>query len=110
MKITMVQKRMAEGSPYRKCEQVSELLERRGHLADIHETVSAHEGVPGSEGMRLAEKHGIDTAPFFIVSTEDDDDGDGDVMIYTSALKMRRDCFDYKASLIEELEEKTKGD
>jgi len=105
MKITMVKKRLADGSQCRKCGQVSELLERRGHQDDIHETIWAEAGNPESEGMLLAKEHNIDTAPFFIVTTDDED-----IKVYTSALKMMRDCFSYKASLIEELEEKTRFD
>lgn len=102
----MVKKRLADGSQCRKCGQVTRLLEQRGHLGQIDETVCAKEGDPDSEGMRLAKEHGIDTAPFFIVTT-DDDQG---TKVYTSALRMMRDCFGYKASLIEELEEEARRD
>lgn len=99
----MVKKRLADGSQCRKCCQVSELLERRGYLGRIDEVVWALEGDPESEGMKLARAHKVEVAPFFIVESQ------GRQTVYTSGLKMMRECFEYEASLIEELEEKARA-
>jgi hypothetical protein len=67
VKITLIKKIKADGSPCKKCEQVLSRLEKEGHLPRIDDIVVADERDPESEGMRLAAKHGVELAPFFIV-------------------------------------------
>src|SRR5262245_47918941 len=67
MHITMVKKRLAAGSPCRKCEEAVEHLRSRGLLDRIDEVVWADEKDPTSPGMVLGERHGVERAPFFIV-------------------------------------------
>lgn len=105
MKITMVKKRLADGSDCRKCKQVSELLDKRGFTEKLDRTVWAEANDKDSEGMRLARLYDVETAPFFIVEFDDAPDQQ---KLYTSALKMMKDCFAYEASLIEKLEEKAR--
>src|SRR5688500_269764 len=78
VKITLIKKIKADGSPCKKCEQVLSRLEKEGHLSRIDEIVVADERDPESDGMKLAAKHGVELAPFFIV------DAGGEPRIYTT--------------------------
>lgn len=86
MHITMVKKKLLDGSDCRKCEEITTHLKTRGLWDRIDEVVWAIEGDPTSPGMVLGEKHGVERAPFFIVS-----DG-GEDRVYTSVLMLARDC------------------
>src|SRR4029450_1529459 len=85
MHITMVKKRLADGSECRKCAQATEQLRSRGLLDRINEVIEVREGDPDSPGSRLAERVGVDTAPFFVVR---DDTGEH---VYTSGMRLIRD-------------------
>jgi hypothetical protein len=85
MHITMVKKRLADGSECRKCNQATEQLRQRGLLGRIDEFVWADEGDAESAGSKLGREHGVDVAPFFIVR-----DGAG-VQVYTSVMRLIRD-------------------
>lgn len=85
MHITMVKKRLADGSDCRKCNQATEHLKTRGLWERIDEVVLADEADPASAGMLLAKRFGIDTAPFFIVR-----DGAGE-QVYTSVMRLIQD-------------------
>jgi thioredoxin-dependent adenylylsulfate APS reductase len=82
----MVKKRLLSGEPCRKCIQTEEMLRQRGLWDRIDEVVWAQEGDPQSPGMQLAERFGVDTAPFFLVA----DDG-GQVSAIRSALQLIRE-------------------
>jgi len=83
MHITMVKKRMSDGTDCRKCGQVTDQLRSRGLWDRIDEVVWAVEGDPQSAGIVLGEKHNVDKAPFFIVR-----DDNGEEQIYTSAMRL----------------------
>ena len=83
MRITMVKKRLADGSDCRKCAEATEHLRGRGLLDRVDEVVWAHEGDPTSPGMVLGARLGVERAPFFVV-TEDD----GRETVYTSVLQL----------------------
>lgn len=85
MHITMVKKRLADGHECRKCAQATEQLKNRGLWERINEVVEAQEGDPHSPGIKLGERLGIDTAPFFIVR---DDSGE---QVYTSVMRLIQD-------------------
>jgi phosphoadenosine phosphosulfate reductase len=86
--VTMVKKRLASGDPCEKCAQAEEMLRRRGLWERIDEVLWAVEGEDDSPGARLAARHGVKLAPFFVVS------GDGGAeRVFTSALRLVRDCF-----------------
>lgn len=85
--ITMVKKRLLDGSPCKKCGQAEELLRNRGHWQRIDRVMWADEGDPSSEGMRLAAEHGVELAPFFVV---EHDDG-RPTQVYTSAIKFMKE-------------------
>ena len=82
MHVTMVKKKLADGSDCRKCAEVTEYLERRGLWQRIDEVVWAREEDPESPGMQLGARLGVLRAPFFVVR---DERGEA---VYTSALQM----------------------
>ncbi|GAA4651501.1 hypothetical protein GCM10023116_37850 [Kistimonas scapharcae] len=67
MKITMVKKILADGSPCKKCGEVLERLEQSGHIHRIDRIVEAYENDPFSEGMQIATMLNVEKAPFFVV-------------------------------------------
>lgn len=82
MHITMVKKRLRDGSECRKCSEAMEHLRNRGLLERIDEIVWADEGDPASPGVVLGEKLGVERAPFFIVR-----DGNEE-KVYLSVLRL----------------------
>lgn len=82
--VTMVKKRFADGHTCQKCAQAEALLKERGFWDRVDEVVWADETDPASPGNQLAQKHGVELAPFFI-ARDGDGDGDGD-RVYTSVL------------------------
>jgi hypothetical protein len=83
MHVTMVKKTLADGSDCRKCAEATATLEARGLWDRIDQIIWAHEGDPGSPGMVLGAKHGVASAPFFIVR-----DDDGRESVYVSVLQL----------------------
>ena len=81
----MIKKRLLDGSECRKCIEASGHLKSRGLSDRVDEIVWAQEGDPQSPGMVLGDRHGVPTAPFFIVR-----DG-GREEIYTSVLQLIRE-------------------
>lgn len=100
MRITMVKKVKADGSPCRKCADVEERLKSSGSWNRIDQVVIADERDPDSEGMRLARHHGVDAAPFFIV-----EDKAGQIRIYTVFMRLLREVLDKPASEADEAAE-----
>ncbi len=82
MRVTMVKKKLQDGSDCRKCAEATEHLRARGLWERIDEVIWAEEGNPASPGMILGTRLGVDRAPFFIVR---DDAGE---TVYTSVLQM----------------------
>ena len=66
-KITMVKKVLENAEPCRKCARAEEMLRARGAWERIDEVLVFRESEPDSEGARLARKHGVEFAPFFVV-------------------------------------------
>ena len=91
MPIKMVKKQLANGEPCRKCNEAEELLRSRGLWGQIDEVVWAVDGQPQSAGMVLGERHGVTTAPFFIVNQDGDEE-----RVYQSALMFIREVFPTK--------------
>ena len=96
MHITMVKKRLADGSECRKCQEATAHLQSRGLWAHVTEIVWAHEDDHTSHGMVLSRHHGVDRAPFFIVR---DDQGE---VVYVSVLQLVRDRFDAKVTAVQQ--------
>jgi hypothetical protein len=86
MHITMVKKRLADGSECRKCVEATEHLRSRGLWGQVDEIIWAREDDPSSPGMVLGQQLGIDRAPFFVVK-----DGQGDPAVYASVLQLVRE-------------------
>ena len=78
MKITLVKKVLADGQDCAKCKDVQRLLERGGHLQRIDRVMVADERNPASAGWMVAQRYGVDTAPFFVVRHDD-----GSEQVYT---------------------------
>jgi phosphoadenosine phosphosulfate reductase len=85
MHVTMIKKELADGSPCKKCIQAEEILRRRGLWEQIDEVVFAKEADPASLGMRIAERHQVELAPFFVVK-----EGEHET-VYTSVIELMRD-------------------
>ncbi|MGE0451195.1 MAG: hypothetical protein AB7Q29_16605 [Vicinamibacterales bacterium] len=92
MHVTMVKKRLADGSECRKCADATAQLRLRGLWERVDDVVWADERDPASAGMTLAERHAVDQAPFFIVN-----DADGEA-VYTSVLQLMRERLDVKVT------------
>ena len=100
MKITMVKKIFADGSPCKKCAEVEEKMRAAGQLERIDQTIVADESNPESPGMVLAAEHGIERAPFFVVER----DGEP-AQIYTVYFKFVKEVLDAETSEEEEIAE-----
>jgi hypothetical protein len=70
MKITLVKKILADGSPCRKCGDVLQKLDESGHMKHIDEILVADERDPESAGLALAKELDVHRAPFFVVERE----------------------------------------
>ena len=100
MKITMVKKIFADGSPCKKCAEVEEKMRAAGQLERIDQTIVADESNPESPGMVLAAEYGVDRAPFFVVER----DGEP-AQIYTVYFKFVKEVLDAETSEEEEIAE-----
>jgi hypothetical protein len=96
MHITMVRKKMRDGSDCRKCAEAVEHLRARGLWERIDEVVWAQEGDPDSPGLVLAARFGIDRAPFFVVRDA------GGEKVYTSVLRLIEERFGEESSTLEQ--------
>ena len=67
MHITVVKKIFADGTPCKKCREVSERMDAEGVLPLINQIAIADERDVDSVGMSLAREHGVARAPFFLV-------------------------------------------
>ena len=70
MKITMVKKLFADGSPCKKCAEVEQKMQQAGQLERIDQIVLADEADPASDGMVQATEHNVDRARFSIVEQD----------------------------------------
>ena len=96
MHITMVKKRLADGSECRKCQEAGATLQSRGLWNRIDEVVWAHEGDDTSPGMALGARLGVERAPFFVVR---DDRGE---QVYTSVLQLMRERLEQQVTTAQE--------
>jgi hypothetical protein len=96
MHVTMVKKKLRDGSDCRKCAEATEHLRSRGLLDRIDEVVWALEDDPSSPGMVLGERLGVERAPFFVVRDERGEH------VYTSVLQLVRDRFGQNVTSIEQ--------
>jgi len=96
MHITMVKKRLADGTECRKCQEATAHLQSRGLLSRIDEIVWAHEDDANSPGMVLGKRLGVERAPFFVVR---DERGEA---VYVSVLQLVRERFDRAVTAAEQ--------
>ena len=99
MHITLVKKVLANGDPCPKCGDVERRLAASGQLQHIDRVVVADERDADSEGMRLAERHDVAVAPFFIV-----EEG-GETTVYTVYLRFAKEIFGRRNNAVEEAKE-----
>lgn len=100
MKITLVKKILADGSPCKKCNDVLEKLETSGQMQYIDDILVADERDPQSEGIKIAAQYEVNRAPFFVVEKED-----GNVEIHTIYMKFAKEVLNQKIKASEELKE-----
>lgn len=100
MKITLVKKILADGSPCGKCGDVLAKLESNNQMQHIDETLVADERDNQSPGMLIAAKHNVNRAPFFVV-----EESGQEAKIYTVYFKFVKEVLDQKTSEKEELKE-----
>ena len=100
MKITLVKKILADGSPCKKCGDVLNKLETSGQINSIDSIIVADERDENSEGMVIAKQYNVDRAPFFVV----EEDGKEPV-IYAVYMKFVKDVLDQKVNESDELQE-----
>lgn len=100
MKITLVKKILADGSPCRKCGEVLARMESADQMKYVNEVLVADERDPLSPGMLLAAQHRVDRAPFFVVEHDD-----GRIAIYTVYFKFVKEVLDQKSDEKDELKE-----
>ena len=100
MKITLVKKIKADGSPCRKCVDVLSRLEEADQMKYIDEVLIADENDANSPGMVLAEKLQVERAPFFVVEEEGKE-----AQIFTVYFKFVKEVLDGKTSEADELKE-----
>jgi len=100
MHITMVKKILADGGICRKCQQVESRLIDSGLLYRIDRVLIANERDQNSEGMLLAMKHQVESAPFFIVRDEQ-----GNESIYTVYFRFLNEVLNANSSEADEIAE-----
>ena len=100
MHITLIKKIKSDGAPCRKCAEVEQRLTESGLMHRIDRVVIADEREPQGEGIALARKHGVDTAPFFIVQPDE-----GPAQIYTVYFRFLKEVLRQESSEQEEIAE-----
>ncbi|NHO65261.1 hypothetical protein G8770_06865 [Aestuariicella hydrocarbonica] len=100
MKITLVKKILADGSPCQKCGDVLNKLETSGQMQFIDEILVADERDADSPGMQLAKELSVIRAPFFVVEKDGQDP-----VVYTVYFKFVKEVLDQQTSEKEELKE-----
>lgn len=88
MHLTFVKKIFADGTPCKKCREVSERMDAEGLLALVDHIAIADERDAESEGMRLAAKFGATRAPFFLVEQN------GEVEVFDVYFKLKKHLTD----------------
>ena len=100
VKITLIKKIFADGSPCKKCAEVEQKMRDTGQLEQINQTVIAYEADPQSEGMLLAAQYNVDRAPFFLVERDNQA-----TEVYTVYFKFVKEVLNQKTTEDEEIQE-----
>tara|TARA_B110001469_G_C9642607_1_gene323585 strand:+ start:1047 stop:1424 length:378 start_codon:yes stop_codon:yes gene_type:complete len=99
-KITMVKKLTPDGSACRKCLNIESRLKKD----NLFDKIDNHLYVNNIDGNKLAIKYNINTVPFFIVESYDEN-GNNREDIYTVYMKMKKDIFNKKILIDEAIED-----
>ena len=70
--VVMVKKRLKDGSDCRRCAQIQERIEKDDFGDQISQTLFVEEGKDDTLGARLSKQFKMRTAPFFVITYEDD--------------------------------------
>ena len=100
MKITLVKKIKADGSPCKKCGDVLKRLEDADQMKFIDEVLVADERDENSAGMLVAKELNVERAPFFVVEKEN-----GEKDVYTVYFKFVKEVLNVKTEEKDELKE-----
>lgn len=84
MHITFVKKILEDGAHCKKCRDVSERLVSEGFIEHINHIAIADVRDAESEGIKLAQEHSIERAPFFIVEE------DGNTTVFDVYFKFKK--------------------
>ena len=103
--ITMIKKLTPDGEQCRKCNDIEARLERDGLLDQIDTHIYMDLDDPNDPGTKLATKHDVKVAPFFVVQNLDEQREVIDEEIYTVYLKMKKQVFDVAGNKDEEAAE-----
>lgn len=104
MRITFVKKILANGEPCSKCGDIEQRLDASGQMARIDHVAIADERDPTSEGMRLAARHDVSLAPFFVV-----EDGE-QTTVYTVYLRFAKEVLGSRSKGADEAREMLRAD
>lgn len=85
IEVTFVKKLLPDGQACAKCRDVERRLRDDGLLDHIDQTMLAVENDPSSAGSVLAARHGVQRAPFFVITS-----ADGSVRVIESYLAFKR--------------------
>lgn len=85
MHITFVKKILLSGELCKKCQEVSERLQSEELIEFVDHIAIADERDTDSEGIRLANTHKVERAPFFLVENED-----GEVTVFDIYFKFKK--------------------
>ena len=99
MHVTFVKKILANGAPCPKCDDVERRLHQSGLMDRIDHVAVADEREPNSEGMRLAHRHSVDVAPFFLVEE------DGTTTVHTIYFRFVKEVFAAEDRTISQVDE-----
>ena len=100
MNITLVKKIKLDGNLCRKSAKVFSNLKELNLIKQIDNIIFADERHTSSEGLSLAIKHGVKSAPFFIVEQED-----GSTQIYTTYFRFLEEVLEHKTAEEDEVME-----
>ena len=98
----MIKKLTPDGEQCRKCNGIEARLERDGLLDQVDTHIYMDLDDPNDPGTKLATKHDVKVAPFFVVQNLDEKREVIDEEVYTVYLKMKKQVFDVAASKDEE--------
>ena len=82
--ITFVKKILSSGELCKKCQEVSDRLGSEDLINSIDHIAIADERDADSEGIRLAKKHQVERAPFFLVEEN------GEVTVFDIYFKFKK--------------------